>query len=39
MSCSVAEFLDSVKNKNVSVVGVGISNTPVISMLAKAGAG
>lgn len=38
MSCSVAEFLDSVKNKNVSVVGVGISNTPVISMLAKAGA-
>lgn len=38
MSCTFPEFLDSVKNKNVSVVGVGISNTPVISLLAKAGA-
>lgn len=32
------KFLDSVKNKNVAVVGVGISNTPVISMLVNAGA-
>ena len=38
MSENYTSFLNSVKNKNISVVGVGISNTPVITMLAKAGA-
>ena len=38
MSDKFTDLLNSVKNKNVSVVGVGISNTPVITMLAKAGA-
>ena len=38
MSEKFNEFLESVKNKNVSVVGIGISNTPVIEMLVKAGA-
>ncbi len=32
------QFLNSVKNKRIDVVGIGISNTPVITMLAKAGA-
>lgn len=31
-------FLEYIKDKRVAVVGVGISNTPVISMFAKAGA-
>ena len=38
MSETFSAFLESVKNKRVAVVGVGISNTPVIAMLAKAGA-
>lgn len=38
MSENYTSFINSVKNKNISVVGVGISNTPVITMLAKAGA-
>lgn len=38
MADRFTEFLKSVKNKNISVVGIGISNTPVITMLAKAGA-
>lgn len=38
MSEKFNDFLSSIKNKSVSVVGVGISNTPVITMLAKAGA-
>jgi len=38
MSAQFNDFLKSIKNKNIAVVGVGISNTPIITMLAKAGA-
>lgn len=38
MSASFDNFLKSVKNKKIAVVGIGISNTPVITMLAAAGA-
>ncbi len=38
MSQKFDEFLKGVKGKKVSVVGIGISNTPVIELLAKAGA-
>ena len=32
------EFLKNVRNTRVDVVGIGISNTPVIKLLAAAGA-
>ncbi|MBQ8606252.1 MAG: UDP-N-acetylmuramoyl-L-alanine--D-glutamate ligase [Clostridia bacterium] len=38
MSVSFKDFLSEIKNKKITVLGIGISNTPVISMLAKAGA-
>ena len=38
MTDNYLAFINSVKNKNISVVGIGISNTPVITMLAKSGA-
>lgn len=38
MSGNFGSFLSSLKDKRVSVVGIGISNTPVITMLANAGA-
>lgn len=38
MNANFQSFLKSIKGKNVGVVGIGISNTPVITMLAKAGA-
>ncbi len=31
-------FLSEIKNKKITAIGIGISNTPVITMLAKAGA-
>ena len=34
----LAEFLQYIRGKRVGVVGIGISNTPVIDMLLKAGA-
>ena len=35
---TLEKFADFVKDKKISVVGIGISNTPVITMLAKLGA-
>ena len=34
----IFEFKSSVKEKNISVIGVGISNRPLIKFLADAGA-
>ncbi|MBQ2325924.1 MAG: UDP-N-acetylmuramoyl-L-alanine--D-glutamate ligase, partial [Clostridia bacterium] len=31
------EYIESIKDKTVSVVGIGVSNTPLIRMLAKGG--
>lgn len=31
------EYIDSIKDKRVSVVGIGVSNTPLIRLLAKGG--
>ncbi len=38
MATAFEQFIDSVKGKRIDVVGIGISNTPVITMLARAGA-
>lgn len=38
MAKAFQEFLSEIKNKEITVVGIGISNTPVIAMFAKAGA-
>ena len=38
MNKSFDNFLTSIKNKNITILGIGISNTPVISMLVNAGA-
>ncbi len=38
MKIAFDDFIQSVKGKNISVVGIGVSNTPVIEMLANAGA-
>ncbi len=38
MATAFEQFINSVNGKNIDVVGIGISNTPVITMLAKAGA-
>ncbi|MCI9403752.1 MAG: UDP-N-acetylmuramoyl-L-alanine--D-glutamate ligase [Oscillospiraceae bacterium] len=37
MQCSIQEYLNSLKDKNVAVLGIGISNLPLIHMLRKAG--
>jgi len=38
LATAFEQFLNSVNGKKIDVVGIGISNTPVITMLAKAGA-
>ena len=38
MRFNIREYLDSVKNKKITVLGIGISNTPLIQMLLRAGA-
>ncbi len=38
MNAKFESFLKSIKGKTVGVVGIGVSNTPVITMFAKAGA-
>lgn len=38
MSEKFDRFINSLKNKTVAAIGIGISNTPVISMLARSGA-
>ena len=35
---NITEFKKSVNGKNISVIGVGISNRPLIKYLAEAGA-
>lgn len=37
MGCSIQEYLETLKGKKVTVLGIGISNTPLIGMLQKAG--
>ena len=34
---TVSEYLSSLKNKRVAVIGIGVSNTPLIRMLCSAG--
>ena len=34
---TVSEYLNSLKNKRVAVIGIGVSNTPLIHMLIRAG--
>ena len=34
---TLSEYIDYLKNKNIAVVGIGISNTPLIELLAKSG--
>ena len=34
---TLQEYLDSLQNKTVAVIGIGVSNTPLIRMLCKAG--
>ena len=38
MKTKFEQFLESVRGKNIDVVGIGISNTPVIKLLSGAGA-
>lgn len=38
MATAFEQFIKDVKGKKIDVVGIGISNTPVITMLAKLGA-
>lgn len=37
MELTIKEYLDSLKGKRVAVLGIGISNTPLIEMLLRAG--
>ena len=34
---TIREYLDSLKGKKVAVIGIGVSNTPLIKMLLRAG--
>lgn len=38
MQFTIQEYLDTLKGKKVAVLGIGISNTPLIHMLLRAGA-
>lgn len=38
MKDRLIEFKDNVKNKKVAMVGIGVSNTPLIEMLLNYGA-
>ena len=37
MSSMIQEYLDGLKGKRVAVIGIGVSNTPLIKMLVRAG--
>ena len=37
MRCTIQEYLDSLKGKRVAVLGIGVSNTPLVKMLLEAG--
>lgn len=38
MQLTIQEYLDALKGKKVAVLGIGVSNTPLIRMLLRAGA-
>ena len=38
MKTAIQEYLDTLKGKKVAVLGIGVSNTPLIHMLLQAGA-
>lgn len=38
MKLTIQEYLDALKGKKVAVLGIGVSNTPLIHMLLRAGA-
>ena len=37
MGLTIQEYLTSLKGKRVAVLGIGVSNTPLIKMLLRAG--
>ena len=37
MATTIRAYLDSLKGKTVAVIGIGVSNTPLIKMLLRAG--
>ena len=37
MGLTIREYLDNIKGKKVAVLGIGVSNTPLIRMLLRAG--
>ena len=34
---TIAEYLESLRGKSVAVIGMGVSNTPLIRMMLRAG--
>ena len=38
MRLTIQEYLNSLRGKRVAVLGIGVSNTPLIHMLLRAGA-
>ena len=38
MKMTIQEYLDTLKGKKTAVLGIGVSNTPLIHMLRRAGA-
>lgn len=34
---TLSEYIDSVKSKSIAVIGIGVSNTPLIELLARNG--
>ena len=34
---TLSEYIDSVKSKSIAVIGIGVSNTPLIELLAQNG--
>ena len=34
---TLSEYIDSVKSKSIAVIGIGVSNTPLIKLLARNG--
>lgn len=37
MNSTIQEYLDSLRGKRIAVIGIGVSNTPLIKMLLRAG--
>ena len=34
---TLSEYIDSVKSKSIAVIGIGVSNTPLIELLCRNG--